>query len=521
MIPRSKCISAVLALVLLTASHVHAQPNPSLKPSYGAVTLKAGFLPDPFKKDLVAGGPIKTNLGGVSTHVAKAPDFSLNYTRGKYPLTLSVKSVGDTTLLVNLPDGTWVADDDGGGGVDPLLRFANPQSGRYDIYVGTFAKNPLPATLTITEIDTTTAPPPPTAPIRGDLPDCYIVSAGVDNYINANKLNGCLNDARNTVAAFKAQTGVVFRKVEDQTLLNASATRANIQQKFQALSRQGKANDFMVLFLSGHGARGNGDKTWFYLPFDFHPGNAAGTILTDTQILDVGDVLVKQQKKVVIIIDACFCGQLQTTAQRYLSNYKNGGGMILMLSSAAHQTSAALGNYSAFAKAFADAMAGGGDLNKDGKVTLAEIQTYSSSRTSQLLAQSRITERQDSIVAWSPSISRDLPFAYSGKLTTVAVKLPTSETPTRWAGSENLAGFGKLGFAMYPGGRAIMMDAKETAEGIWQGNDNQITLSFFDGAVVYAGTRNGNILSGTATSPSPRTNARKSWTWTVKLQSGG
>src|SRR5436190_16148522 len=120
MIPRSKYVIVALAMVLLAVGRIQAQPDPNLKPSYGSVTLKAGFLPDPFKKDLVAGGQIKTNLGGVSAHVAKAPDFSLNYTKGKYPLTVSAKSVGDTTLLINLPDGSWVADDDGAGGVDPL-----------------------------------------------------------------------------------------------------------------------------------------------------------------------------------------------------------------------------------------------------------------------------------------------------------------------------------------------------------------------------------------------------------------
>jgi Caspase domain len=447
--------------------------------------------------------------------VAKAPDFSLQYTKGQYPLTFKVKSVGDTTLLIILPDGKWVADDDSGGGFDPLIRLANPQSGRYDIYVGTHRKDPLPATLYITEVDDVKAPPPP---VKENLPDCYIIAAGIDNYIHANELNGCLNDARNTVAAFKAQTGVTFRKVEAQTLLDGSATRAAIQQKLQAFTTQGAAHDFMVLFLSGHGGRTNSDRNWYFAPFDFHPNNAAGTMLTDKQILDAGHELVKQKKNVVIIIDACFCGQMHATAKRYLSDYKDpqDGGMVLMLSSAANQTSAALGNYSAFAKAFADAMAGGGDLNKDGKVTLDEIQTYSFTRTAQLLAQSRITDKQDSIVAWSASISKDMPLAYISKVTTDPVRSAPTGRATRWVGTESLSGFGKLTFAMYASGRAIMVDAKETTEGIWRRDGNQFTLSFFDGSVVYNGTLKDGILSGTATSPSVRTNAAKAWTWSVK-----
>jgi len=79
---------------------------------------------------------------------------------GNFPLSFTVKSVGDTTLLINLPDGTWVADDDSGGGLDPLLRFANPQSGRYDIYVGTYKKDFVEATLYISELGFARKPPP-------------------------------------------------------------------------------------------------------------------------------------------------------------------------------------------------------------------------------------------------------------------------------------------------------------------------------------------------------------------------
>jgi hypothetical protein len=512
---------AALAIVLLAVGHVQAQPDPNLKPTFGAVTLKAGFLPDPYTKELVAGGPLRTDLGGVNAHVAKAPDFSLHYTAGNFALTITARSKGDTTLLINLPDGSWVADDDSGGDLNPLLRFTKPQSGRYDIYVGTFGKDTVPATLIITERGA--APPPAVAKEKpkGNLPDCYIVSAGVDNYRNANKLNGCLNDARNTVNAFKAQAEYAFRKVEAQTLLDGTATRANIHSKFQGFTQQGKAGDYMVLFLSGHGGRTNGDKTWYFLPFDFHPQNAGATILTDKHLLDTGDAIVKQKKNVVIIIDACFCGQLHATAQPYLNRYKNAqqGGMILMLSSSATQTSAALGQYSAFAKAFADSMTASGDLNRDGRVTLDEIQTYSFRRTAQLLNQSRNQGRQDSIVAWSPSISKDTPFAVTGTPTTVAAKAPTGNAK-RWAGTESLAGYGKLSFALYPGGRAVMIDAKNTVEGTWQQTDNQVSLTFFDGSVVYSGTVNDSTMSGTATAPGARMDQRRSWTWSVKTLPG-
>jgi hypothetical protein len=134
-------------------------PDLNAKPTYGTATLKTGFRPDPFTIQLTAGGPIKklggpikTELGGVKAYIAKAPDFRLHYTAGNFPLRIFVESKGDTTLLVNLPNGTWVANDDGGGGRNPLLSFAKPQSGRYDIWVGTFGEKNVPATLRISEL---------------------------------------------------------------------------------------------------------------------------------------------------------------------------------------------------------------------------------------------------------------------------------------------------------------------------------------------------------------------------------
>jgi hypothetical protein len=132
---------------------VRADPqDPSLAATYGEVKLKAGFTPDPYTKNLTAGGPLQTKLGGVNAWVAKAPDFKLYYEAGNFPLTIHVEAKADTTLLINLPDGTWVANDDGGGNLNPLLKFAKPQSGRYDIWVGTFGKETAPAVLKITEL---------------------------------------------------------------------------------------------------------------------------------------------------------------------------------------------------------------------------------------------------------------------------------------------------------------------------------------------------------------------------------
>ena len=125
-------------------------------PTYGSVSLSSGFTPDPYTVDLQSGGSIdaESRLGGdCRGYVANAPDFSVNYTSGSFPLIFSVDSGSDTTLVINGPDTNWYCDDDSGEGLNPSVRFDNPASGRYDVWVGTYSSSELrDATLNVSEL---------------------------------------------------------------------------------------------------------------------------------------------------------------------------------------------------------------------------------------------------------------------------------------------------------------------------------------------------------------------------------
>ena len=88
-------------------------------------------------------------------YITNAPDVRLNFQGGSnLPLILSVNSGADTTLVVNGPDGSWYcSDDEGVNGMNPMVRFNSPQSGRYEIWVGTYGSASLaPAQLHISEL---------------------------------------------------------------------------------------------------------------------------------------------------------------------------------------------------------------------------------------------------------------------------------------------------------------------------------------------------------------------------------
>jgi hypothetical protein len=144
-------LAAALGTAALAAP-VLAQ-NFNLPPAFGTVALSAGFMPDPRHVDLTAGGNIPAGRLGqdCAGTIADAPDVRLNYTGGGFPLYIFATSRADVTLVVNLPDGSWICNDDFIG-TDPGIVLTRPPSGQYDIWVGVFDGGTAPARLGISEI---------------------------------------------------------------------------------------------------------------------------------------------------------------------------------------------------------------------------------------------------------------------------------------------------------------------------------------------------------------------------------
>ena len=146
-------LAALAAVAAIGATTAIAQ-NAGLRANFGSVTLNAGFNPDPYNINVVAGGSI--NGGGLpgscNGSISDAPDFELTYNAGSFPLAFRTNSGADTTLIINGPDGQWYCDDDSGGNRNAQVVFRGPRSGVYDVWVGTFGGGTAQATLSVTEL---------------------------------------------------------------------------------------------------------------------------------------------------------------------------------------------------------------------------------------------------------------------------------------------------------------------------------------------------------------------------------
>jgi len=122
----------------VSAQDISAEPNSE------TVLLESGFIPDPVTVDVISGGSVDVSVSvpACNGYISEAPDVRLTYVPNDAPnaapLYIYAKSSGDTTLLINAPDGSWYCNDDGSDDNNPLVIFGPAMSGDYEIWVGSF-----------------------------------------------------------------------------------------------------------------------------------------------------------------------------------------------------------------------------------------------------------------------------------------------------------------------------------------------------------------------------------------------
>ena len=151
---RSALSLVVLALIVMGVAAASSQ-DITAEPNFGSLTLDEGFVPDPETVSVTSGGSVEVGVDGCSYgYVSSAPDVDVHYTTsGDSDLYFYVVGDGDTTLLVNTPNGDWVCDDDSYEDGDPILVLYNAPEGLYNVWAGSYSNDFHDATLFVSEID--------------------------------------------------------------------------------------------------------------------------------------------------------------------------------------------------------------------------------------------------------------------------------------------------------------------------------------------------------------------------------
>ncbi|MFK7159474.1 hypothetical protein V6U78_00295 [Marinospirillum sp. MEB164] len=121
------------------------EPDWTQAPRTSEIQLNAGFVPDPYTRQLTVGGSDEVDWelgeGSCRGHIdATAPDAVINYQASSSWSTLYIRaaSTADTTLVVRTPEGRWLCNDDAIG-LDPVVDVNQPDSGAYAVWIGTYA----------------------------------------------------------------------------------------------------------------------------------------------------------------------------------------------------------------------------------------------------------------------------------------------------------------------------------------------------------------------------------------------
>lgn len=122
--------------------------DPTLDSHYGSTELAAGFQPDLFEVEVLAGGSnrVHTLPMECTGYASSAPDFRLDWSGEAGQLHIFFEAFDDdddATMVILGPGDTWHCNDDGYGsrnGLNPAVTIDTPAQGSYFIWVGSFGE---------------------------------------------------------------------------------------------------------------------------------------------------------------------------------------------------------------------------------------------------------------------------------------------------------------------------------------------------------------------------------------------
>ena len=221
-------------------------------------------------------------------------------------------------------------------------------------------------------------------------PKLYVLAIGVSKYEDKNlTLQFAAKDAKDFAESLLQQKGGLYRDVVVKVLTDEKATKDEIIDGFEWISKETTSNDVAMVFLAGHGINDSGG-VYYYLPVntDLEKLRRTGVPFTEMK-----NTVASLAGKTVLFIDTCHAGNVMgaravapdiTGVVNELTSAENGA--VVFASSTGKQYSFEDPNWGngAFTKAVVEGINGKADYAGKGRITINMLDLYISERVKDL-----------------------------------------------------------------------------------------------------------------------------------------
>ncbi len=219
-----------------------------------------------------------------------------------------------------------------------------------------------------------------------EKPALYMLAIGVSNY----GLQFPDKDAHDFAAIYQAQEGKLFRKVTCKILTDADASRDNILDALDWLSKVVTQRDWAMVYLAGHGVTDNLDQ-YYFAPYniDLHRLKSTGIVWSIFR-----NKLADLPGMVFLVLDTCQAASVTGEKTRGLVAYNDvvrdastdEVGLITLASCKYNETSRERTDWhnGAFTLALVEALSGKADYSHNGIITISEVDAYVADRVKEL-----------------------------------------------------------------------------------------------------------------------------------------
>ncbi len=242
-------------------------------------------------------------------------------------------------------------------------------------------------------------------------PKLYLLAIGVSKYEKKDLTLGfAAKDAKDFADAVLKQKGELYREVVVKLLIDEEATKGEILDGFDWITKETTSKDVAMVFLAGHGVN-DPSGIYYFLPMD---ADTEKLKRTGVPFSEIKNTVASLAGKTLFFVDTCHSGNVMGTRRgvvditavvNELTSAENGA--VVFASSSGNQYSLedpVWGN-GAFTKALVEGINGKADYTGNGKITLNMLDLYLSERVKEL------TKGRQTPTTTKPQTISDFPVA--------------------------------------------------------------------------------------------------------------